>query len=149
MSKPKTKPSRKAVPKDKRAKAAAAVLVDGKSLRQAAEVAGTSASTVRRAIEEVKSDEDLAQYVTDYRAKALPQWLDVVTQATQQTLKALPDADARDASAVAKTFSEMVQRAAGEADVKHEHLGDLAGARESLAARVAALSDSGAKGSGS
>lgn len=148
MSKAKPKTKRPRVPKAKRAQAAAAVLVDGKSNVQAAQEAGTSEATVRRVLREVGEDESLASYVEAYRAKALPAWLGIVDAAAEQTLRALPGAEARDAAVVAKTFSEMAQRAAGEADVKHEHTGDLAGARDALAQRLAALAPAGDKSGG-
>lgn len=126
MSKPNTKakakgtPGRK-VPKEKRARAAAAVLVDGMSLRQAADVADTSTSTVKRAVEEVQSDEDLARYVTEYRARMVPTWVGLVEKATEQVRDTLKEAGPRDAAIVAKTFAELSQRAVGEPDQIHRH----------------------------
>lgn len=145
MSEKKTKarrgtPGRK-VPKAKRARAAAAVLVEGMSLRQAAEAAGTSRSTVQRAIDEVQSDEDLGRYVTEYRARMVPTWVSIVEDATRQVRATLEEAGPRDASIVAKTFAELSQRAVGEPDQIHRHevAPDLSGLSDSDLEKLEAI----------
>lgn len=111
------KVTRKKVSTAIRAKAAAKVLVEGKSTRQAAREAGTSQTTVRNAVAEVEAGEDLAQYVAAYRAKAVPKWLQIVDKAAKQAEDALEGSEARDAAFVAKTFAELAQRGAGEPDI--------------------------------
>ncbi|HEY0838861.1 MAG TPA: hypothetical protein VGD74_01620 [Vulgatibacter sp.] len=142
------KVTREKVPLETRALAAAKMLVEGKSSRQAAREAGTSKETARRAAMEAETDPDLRQLVAAHRARALPKWLKVLDKASDAALAALDGAEGRDVAAVVKAFSDLTHRAAGEADVKHEHTGDLAGARDALAARLAAVAGAGGSGGG-
>lgn len=122
------------------------------SLRQAADVADTSTSTVKRAVEEVETDGDLARYVTEYRARMVPKWVGIVEKATQQVTDTLDEAGPRDAAIVAKTFAELSQRAVGEPDqvLRHEIGPDLSGVpdedlaeMEAILARAKAAPDAG------
>lgn len=149
MKKAKPRQAPKKVPTGKKALAAAKILVDGKSTREAARETGISAETARVAAKEAATDPDLGQYLAAYRAKALPKWLEVIDKGAEAALKVMPKSSGRDIAALVKVFGDMSNRAAGEADVTHDHRGQLEGARESLAARIATLADSRAKGSGS
>lgn len=136
------------VPTNVKALAAAKILVEGKSSRQAGREAGTSAETARRAAKATETDPDLRQLVAAHRARALPKWLQVLDKASDAALAALDGAEGRDVAAVVKAFSDLTHRAAGEADVKHEHSGTIEGARDRLAAKLAALAPSGDSGGG-
>lgn len=148
MSKVKARKPPRKVPLEKKALAAAKVLVEGKSLRQAADEVGVSRDTAHRAARDAEKDPDLRRYLTAYRARALPKWLQVLDKATDAALDALEGAEGRDIAALVKAFSDLANRAAGEADVTHDHRGQLEGARESLAAKIAAVADAGTAGGG-
>src|SRR5690606_4068162 len=96
MSKAKTRKPPKKVPTEKKALAAAKILVDGKSTREAAREVGVSKETARTAAKEAETNPDLGQYLAAYRAKALPKWLEVIDRGAEAALSVMPESSGRD-----------------------------------------------------
>lgn len=106
-----------------KAEAVAAHEINGKTLRETAELAGCSDSTVQHWVNQYRNGQlDIAEFLSAYRARLVSSLAELQAEATRRALEQVPEeGSALKAALTGKAAGEMLRDAAGEPDIRVQH----------------------------